>query len=113
VGADGVAIVQHRRAWVPRNERIAVDVDAVVHRSDDSKVAVHLINMSFEGCGLAALYPFEVGERVRIAIVGQGYIEAEMRWSCEERAGAVFFANAVSERPADDVRFRPLRTLKA
>ncbi|MBA2466248.1 MAG: PilZ domain-containing protein [Sphingomonas sp.] len=82
--------MQHRRIWVPRNERVRDDVDATVHRRDDSEVAVRLINMSFEGCGMAAGFPFEAGERVRIAIVGQGYIEAEMRWSCDERAGAVF-----------------------
>ncbi len=89
-GADGVAIVQHRRIWVPRNERFNVNVDAVVHRRDDSQVAVRLINMSFEGCGMAPGYPFEAGEPVRIAIPGQGFVAAEMRWSSDERAGARF-----------------------
>ena len=82
--------MQHRREWIPRNERVEIDVDAVIHRRDGSKVAIRLVNISFEGCELTAVDPFEIGERVRIAIDGQGYIEAEMRWSSGGRAGAKF-----------------------
>jgi hypothetical protein len=90
LGADGGAIVRQRREWVPRAERVAVNVDAVVHRSDKSTVAVRLRNMSYDGCGFVAVCSFEVGERVRIGIRGQGYIEAEMRWSSDNHAGAKY-----------------------
>ncbi len=82
--------MQHRPGWIPRNERVEIEIDAVIHRSDDSTVSVRLVNMSFEGCELTAVDAFEVGERVRIQIDGQGYIEAEMRWSSEGRSGAKF-----------------------
>lgn len=90
MGADGVAIVRHRCEWATRKPRYGVNVNAIVYRSDESKVAARLINMSFDGCGLIAAYPFEAGERVRIAVHGQGYIEAEMRWSSDGCAGATF-----------------------
>lgn len=92
LGADGVATVPHRRGWIPRSERVEIKIDAVIHRSDDRKVNVRLVNMSFEGCEIAAGDPFEIGERVRIEIDGQGYIEAEMRWSSDGRSGFRFLS---------------------
>jgi hypothetical protein len=50
--------------------------------------------MSFGGCGFTGDRAFEVGEQVRIAIAGQGYIKAEMRWSSEGRAGARFLCQS-------------------
>lgn len=82
--------MQHRPGWIPRDERVEIQIDAVLHRSDDSTLPVRLVNMSFDGCELTAADTFEVGERVRIQIEGQGYIEAEMRWSSEGRSGAKF-----------------------
>lgn len=90
LGADGVAIVQHRRGGIPKDERVEIEIDVLINRSDDSKVSARLVNMSFEGCELISVDKFEVGERVRIQIEGQGYIEAEIRWSSEGRTGAQF-----------------------
>ena len=94
MGADGVFTVRHMREWIPRKPRHIVDVAAVVHRSNESKVAARLFNMSFSGCGLAAACALQTGERVRIAIPGQGYIEAEMRWSSDNRGGARFLCES-------------------
>jgi hypothetical protein len=90
MGADGVAIVQRRQGWIPRNERVAININAIAQRSDDTKVSVRLVNMSFKGCEMTAVDPFEVGERVRIQIDRQGFIEAEVRWSSDGRAGVEF-----------------------
>jgi hypothetical protein len=90
MGADGVAVMQHRQGWIPRNEQVEIEIDAVIHRCDDSKVAVRLVNMSFDGCEINGVDLFEIGERVRIEIDGQGYIEAEMRWASAGRSGARF-----------------------
>ena len=86
----GVAIMQHGQGWIPRLERVEIAIDAVIHRSDDSKVAVRLVNMSFDGCEIDSFDRFEVGERVRIQIGGQGFIEAEMRSVSTGRCGARF-----------------------
>lgn len=82
--------MQHGPGWIPRNERVQIEIDAVIYRCDDSKVAVRIANMSFEGCELITVDTFEVGERVRIHIDGQGYIESEVRWTSEGRSGAEF-----------------------
>lgn len=82
--------MQHRQDWIPRNERVEIEIDAVIHRRDDSKVAVRLVNMTFNGCEINGVDLFEIGERVRIEIDGQGYIEAEMRWAIAGRSGAMF-----------------------
>ena len=90
MGADGVEFVQRRQGRIARNERAAIDVDAIVQRSDDTNVSVRLVSMSFKGCEMTAVDSFAVGEHVRIQIDRQGFMEAEICWSFDGRVGARF-----------------------
>lgn len=84
-----------RKARIRGNELLDLNIKAVVHRSDNSVVAVSLVNMCFEGCEMTAARSFDVGERVRIQLDGQGFIEAEVRWSSEGRIGAEFMCECL------------------
>ncbi len=90
MGADGVEIVQRRQGRIAKDKWVAININAIVQRSDDTNVSVRLVNMSFKGCEMTAVDPFEVGERVWIQIDRQGFIEAEICWSFDGRVGAEF-----------------------
>ncbi len=80
----------HTPGCISSSHPAEIEVDAVIHRSDNSRVSVCLVEMSFEGCLLSSVELFEIGERVRIQVGGLGYINAEMRWSSEGWSGASF-----------------------
>ncbi len=88
--------MQRAPAWIARNERVAVDIAATVFRDDHPATAVRITDLSFEGCGLSGEARFAIGERVRVYIPRQGSIEAEIRWSLDDRAGARFLSECAS-----------------
>jgi hypothetical protein len=79
------------KMFVPREERRPVDLRGFA-LSDTRDTDVVLSDLSYNGCQLRSDERFETGEVVELRIVKRGLVQAEIRWSDEERAGARFIA---------------------
>jgi hypothetical protein len=75
---------------VSRGLRRHVNLDAVACRADGQCVPVLLTDISRDGCQFRAEIPFETGENIMIKHEILGNLEAEVRWSCAGRVGALF-----------------------
>lgn len=78
------------QGWTGRKDRHPVIVDAVVLRTDGSKIPVTLTDFSDKGCCIQAENDFHIGERLRIAIPRMGHVRAQVRWVKPDSAGAKF-----------------------
>ena len=84
--------MERMQGWIGRKDRHPVVVDAVVHRTDGSKLPVRLTNFSDDGCRIEAETDFRIGERLQIAIPRMGQVKAQVRWALTGNAGAKFLA---------------------
>ena len=84
--------MERMQGWIGRKDRHPVVVDAVVHRTDGSKLPVRLTNFSDDGCRIEAEADFRIGERLQIAIPRMGQVKAQVRWALTGNAGAKFLA---------------------
>jgi len=86
--------MQRTNRWAPRKNRFPVEIDALVFRSDGSKVAVRLSDFSDQGCRVESDADFHVGEKFRIAISRMGNVKAQVRWCLPDSAGTRFLTEA-------------------
>jgi hypothetical protein len=84
--------MERMQGWIGRKDRHPVAVDAVVHRTDGSKLPVRLSNFSDNGCRIDGEADFRIGERLQIAIPRMGHVKAQVRWALTGSAGAKFLA---------------------
>ena len=84
--------MERMQGWIGRKDRHPVAVDAVVHRTDGSKLPARLSNFSDNGCRIEAEADFRIGERLQIAIPRMGHVKAQVRWALTGSAGAKFLA---------------------
>jgi hypothetical protein len=82
--------------WIGRNDRDAVDIEAVVQRTDGSTQRVKLTDFSEAGCRIESDEYFGIGERLQIAIPRLGELRAQIRWALPGSAGAKFLVDAES-----------------
>jgi hypothetical protein len=68
----------------------AVDIQATAFRDDHSAELVTITQLSFDRCELSSNAKFEVGERLRLLLPKQGWIEAEVRSAMNGRIEAFF-----------------------
>ena len=80
--------------WTGRKDRHTTVVDAVIHRSDGTKLPARLTNFSDQGCRIEADMEFRVGERLAIAIPRMGQVKAQIRWALHDSAGVKFLAES-------------------
>jgi hypothetical protein len=59
-------------------------------RNNRAAELVTITQSSFEGCRLLSKARFEVGERLRLHIPGQGLIEAQVQWISGSTSGVTF-----------------------
>jgi hypothetical protein len=84
-----------RNGTVRRRERHPVEIEAVMHRGDGTKVPVKLTNFSDQGCRIESTdEELRVGERLAIAIPRMGQVKAQVRWVLQDSAGARFVAES-------------------
>ena len=86
--------MQRSVGTVGRRDRHPVEIDAVLHRTDGSKMPVKLTNFSDQGCRIESEEELRVGERLAIAIPRMGQVKAQVRWSATGSAGARFVAES-------------------
>jgi hypothetical protein len=76
----------HRKA----GNAAAVAVRATAFRSDRSAVPVVITELSFDGCLISTGARFDIGERLRLHLPGQGCIEAEVERASGDEAWVTY-----------------------
>lgn len=79
---------------VERRERRPVSMRGFALLADGSTHEILLLDLSYEGCGIAIPVAVEPGDLILLSILGRGAIEAEVRWHADGKAGLVFGAMA-------------------
>jgi hypothetical protein len=76
-----------RASW---NASAAFQIKATAFRNEGSAELVMITELSFDRCQLSSSGTFTVGERLRLHLAGQGWIEAQVDWISGDQAGAAF-----------------------
>lgn len=77
------------RLW-HESDLAAVDIQATAFRDDHSAELVTITQLWFDRCELSSNAKFDVGERLRLLLPKQGWIEAEVRLAMNGRIEAFF-----------------------
>ena len=72
------------------NEPAAVDIKSTAFRDDREAELVTITALSFDGCQLSSTATFDIGERLRLHVPGQGWIEAAVQSSSDGKTRAIF-----------------------
>lgn len=86
--------MQHVRIAGDRRVRFPVEIEAVVHRTDGSKLPARVSNFSDHGCRLETEHNFHIGERLQIAVPRMGSVRAQVRWALPGAAGTRFLTES-------------------
>ena len=68
----------------------AARMTATAFRDDRSAVLVVITGLLFDQCKLHSSAAFQIGERLRLHVPGQGLIEAEVKCTADGEASVVF-----------------------
>jgi hypothetical protein len=80
--------------WTGRRERVPVEMDAIVHRTNGREIPVKVSNFSDQGCRVETAEDFRIGERLQIAVPRMGNIRAQVRWCLPGAAGTRFLTES-------------------
>ena len=69
---------------------VAVEIEATASRNDRRAEGVTITQLSFDSCRISSGASFTVGERLRLQLPGQGWIDVEVQWTCEGQAQLLF-----------------------
>ena len=73
-----------------RQPRRPVQMEAYANRPDGSTVRLDLLDLNYDGCGVATPVKFETGECLTISVIGRGLIQAQVCWCKAGKAGLRF-----------------------
>ena len=101
------APMQKPRVIPERQERRPVRLQAFIARADRSTSEVELLDLSYEGCGIATSAQLHAGERIKVSVMQRGVIDAQVRWCRDGKAGLVFTSHHfTSEEKRDRISSR-------
>ena len=92
------APMQKPRVIPDRQERRAVRLQAFIVRADHATSEVELLDLSYEGCGIATAADLRPGERIKVSVMQRGVIDAQVRWCRDGKAGLVFTSDHFSSK---------------
>lgn len=78
----------------PARAAAAGTITATAFRDDRSAEKVTITNLTFDDCRILSNAAFALGERLRLHLHGQGWIEAEVRWASADDIGVVFLTKS-------------------
>ena len=73
-----------------RQERRSVSMQGHLVRAGGATQVITLTDLNYGGCGIRSPVELEVGEAVKVSVLGRGSIAAEVRWYADGKAGLVF-----------------------
>lgn len=77
-----------------RRDRVTVEIDATVQRTDGSKLPCRVSNFSDQGCRIETDCDLHIGERLQIAVPRMGNVKAQVRWALAGAAGTRFLTES-------------------
>jgi hypothetical protein len=86
-----------RLAPIERRERRPVHMTGYGVLPDGTTAHLTLLDLSYDGCGIAIEAALQPGDRIKISVLKRGAIPAEVRWYSQGKAGLVFEAEAPTE----------------
>ena len=92
------SVIKLARAPIVRRERRPTSMRGYVALEDGRTAEILLLDLSYEGCGIEIPVEVKPGETVKLSVLRQGAIEAEVRWYSKGKAGLVFLAVAVDAK---------------
>ena len=87
---DVAASAADKAAPERRGPRRSVSMRAVLIRDGGVSHAINLVDLNYGGCGVQVPVELEVGESLRMSVMGRGSIAAQVRWYKDGKAGLVF-----------------------
>lgn len=82
-----------------REERRKTGIRGLALLEDGSSHGITLLDLSYDGCGIATPVALQPGDTVRLSIRERGVIDAEVRWYSGGKAGLVFRPEPVAQAP--------------
>ena len=86
--------MQHARVKGERRARFPVEIDAVVHRADGTRVPARVSDFSEQGCRIETERDLHIGERLQIAVPRMGNVRAQVRWALPGAVGTRFLTES-------------------
>jgi len=96
--AAGPAFSEFDKPLAERLERRPVRLRGFVIMADRSHHEIHLLDLSYEGCGIETAAALEPGQAVKLSILQRGAIDAVVRWCRSGKAGLAFVPEAAEAR---------------
>ena len=76
--------------WTGRQERRPTAHHATICLADGREARALVTNLSYNGCQLVTEVELSVGETLVLILPGRGSIDAQVRWTADDRAGIRF-----------------------
>jgi hypothetical protein len=88
--------------WQNRSSRRGVSLVGTARLSNGIRFRLLITNLSYEGCTAIGEQPLQVGESLSLLIPDRGTIDAQVRWTADEKVGIRFLLgnSPVEERRA-------------
>lgn len=96
--AGGPAFSKLDKAPAERLERRPVRMRGHIIAGDGSHHEIHLLDLSYEGCGIETACALEPGQAVKLSVLRRGAIDAVVRWRRGNKAGLAFVPDAAEAR---------------
>jgi hypothetical protein len=96
--AGGPAFSEFDRAPAERLERRPVRMHGHVILGDGSHHEIHLLDLSYEGCGIETAAVLEPGQSLKLSVLRRGAIDAVVRWTRGDKAGLAFVPDAAEAK---------------
>lgn len=90
-----------------RRKRRAVTMHGHIIRPGGITQVISLMDLNYGGCGIRTPVALDVGEEVKVSVLGRGSIGAEVRWYADGKAGLVF--EPVAQETREQIERRSAR----
>jgi hypothetical protein len=81
---------REQQDWLSRAARRNVSLTGSARRADGSNLRLLVSNLSYEGCTVFSEKRLLMGEVVKVTVPGLGMLDAQVRWTAEDKAGLSF-----------------------
>jgi hypothetical protein len=96
--AGGPAFTEFDRAPAERHERRPVRMRGHIILGDGAHHEIHLLDLSYEGCGIETAATLEPGQALKLSVLRRGAMDAVVRWTRGDKAGLAFVPDAAEAK---------------
>src|SRR5689334_22203737 len=73
-----------------RERRNLVELRGYGVRGHGEIVDLHVLDLSYNGCGIECATRFNAGEEIKLSVLGRGAVKAVVQWSDGRKSGLTF-----------------------